>query len=125
MRPALLLQISWQSHNNIYLGAHALRALPSAYNLSYLWNEYNHQELLFYGSTATDQRSTTLWRLGNAFLRQGYELHHRHGALVEQLGELSLSDQFRCVRHAAHPGRTQPVAQATATDSTGRPTVTA
>ncbi len=88
--------MSWQSHNNIYLGARALRALPSAYNLSYLWNEYNHQELLFYGSTATDQRSTTLWRLGNAFLRQGYELHHRHAALVEQLGDLSMSDQFRC-----------------------------
>ncbi|GIL98955.1 hypothetical protein Vretimale_4181, partial [Volvox reticuliferus] len=91
------LDSSWYSHNDVYLGRNSLQHLPAAYNLSALWNDYNHQELLFYGPNATDQRSTTLWRLGNSFLRQGFELHHRHRELVEQLGSLAASDQYKYI----------------------------
>ncbi|GLC67719.1 hypothetical protein PLESTF_000598300 [Pleodorina starrii] len=91
------LDSSWFSHNDVYLGHGPLARLPTAYNLSALWNEYSHQELLFYGSEATNTRSTSLWRLGNAFLRQGFELHHRHRELAQQLGSLAASDQYKYI----------------------------
>lgn len=161
--PFAHLQESWTAHNNVYLGTAKLKPLPAAYNLSAIWNEYNHQvcvcgrnaaaphtslllsgrvdqrtpcppttttttttphththtttntttttphthlsirsahptpqELTFYGP-AGSRRSTTLWRLGNAFLRQGFELHHRHGDLVHQLGLLAAADQYKWV----------------------------
>ncbi|GIL43535.1 hypothetical protein Vafri_1240, partial [Volvox africanus] len=91
------LDASWYSHNDVYLGHNSLQHLPTSYNLSALWNDYNHQELLFYGPNATDQRSTTLWRLGNSFLRQGFELHHRHRELAERLGSLAASDHYKYI----------------------------
>ncbi|EFJ44860.1 hypothetical protein VOLCADRAFT_94888 [Volvox carteri f. nagariensis] len=91
------LDASWDSHNNVYLGHRELQHLPTSYNLSALWNDFNHQELLFYGPNATDRRSTTLWRLGNAFLRRSFELHHRHSDIARQLGSLAASDQYKYI----------------------------
>jgi hypothetical protein len=53
------------------------------------------QEMVFYGTAATATRSTTLWRLGNAFLRHGYELQYLHNQTVALVGSLASSDNYK------------------------------
>lgn len=90
------LDHTWQQHHSAYLGEGSKSAdqQPTDYSLRTLWEAYIHPEARFFEGGILVNASTSLWRLGNTWLRHGFELHHRHAELGTRSGSLEGTLEF-------------------------------